>query len=76
MCFLILLIQVDYLGFDVSPTSLPQWSILLFLLISIIYIHITPNTIYYAPVKGILIEKQFDGQNPHPAMTVAVRNPS
>ncbi len=43
----ILLIQVGYLGNDVSPTSLPQWSTLLFLLIFIMYKHITPNTIYY-----------------------------
>ncbi len=41
----ILLIQVGYLGFDVSPTLLSHWSTLLFLLISIMYI--TPNTIYY-----------------------------
>ncbi len=33
--------------FDVSTTLLPQWPTLCFLLISIIYIHITPNTIYY-----------------------------
>ncbi len=43
----ILLIQVGYFGIDVSPTSLPQWSTLLFLLIFIMYRHITPNTIYY-----------------------------
>ncbi len=43
----ILLIQVGYLGIDISPTSLPQWSTLLFLLIFIMYKHITPNTIYY-----------------------------
>ncbi len=41
------LIQVGYLGIDVSPTSLPQWSTLLFLLIIIIYKRIAPNTIYY-----------------------------
>ncbi len=43
----IVLIQVGYLGIDVSPTSLPQWSTLRFLLIYIMYKHITPNTIYY-----------------------------
>ncbi len=43
----ILLIQVGYLGFDATPTSLPQWPTLLFPLISIMYIHITPNTIFY-----------------------------
>ncbi len=43
----IILIHVGYLGFDISPTSLPQWSTLLLLLISILYIHITQNTIYY-----------------------------
>ncbi len=43
----ILLIQVGHLGIDVSPTSLPQWSTLLFLLIFIMYKYITPNTIYY-----------------------------
>ncbi len=43
----ILLIQVGYLGIDIIPTSLPQWSTLLFLLIFIMYKHITPNTIYY-----------------------------
>ncbi len=43
----ILLIQVDYLSIDVSPTSLPQWPTLLFLLIFIMYKHITLNTIYY-----------------------------
>ncbi len=36
-----------YLGIDMSPTSLPKWSTLLFLLIFIMYKHITPNTIYY-----------------------------
>ncbi len=34
-------------GYWLSPTSLPQWSTLLFLLIFIMYKHITPNTIYY-----------------------------
>ncbi len=43
----ILLVQVGYLGIDVSSTSLPQWPTLLFLLIYIMYKHITPNTIYY-----------------------------
>ncbi len=43
----ILLIQEGYLGIEVSPTSLPQWFTLLFLLIFIMYKHITPNTIYY-----------------------------
>ncbi len=43
----IVLIQVGYLGIDFSPTSLPQWSTLLFFLIVIMYKHITPNTIYY-----------------------------
>ncbi len=43
-----ILIQVGYLGIDVSPTSLSQeLSILLFLLIFIMYKHITPYTIYY-----------------------------
>ncbi len=35
------------LGIDVSPTSLPQWSTLLFLLIFIMYKNITLNAIYY-----------------------------
>ncbi len=43
----IFLIQVRYLGIDVSPTSLPQWPILLFLLIFITFKHITWNSIYY-----------------------------
>ncbi len=43
----ILLIQVGYLCIDISPTSLPQRSTLLFLLIFIMYKHITPNAIYY-----------------------------
>ncbi len=43
----ILLIQVGYLGIDVSPTSLPQGPTLLTLLIFIMYKHMTPNTIYY-----------------------------
>ncbi len=43
----ILLIRVGYLGIDISPTSLPQWSTLLSLLMSIMYKHVTPNTIYY-----------------------------
>ncbi len=43
----ILLIQVGYLGIDVSPTSLPQCSTLLLLLIFVMYKHITWNTIYY-----------------------------
>ncbi len=45
--FFILLIQVGYLGIDVRPTSLPQWSTLLFLLIFIMYKYITPNTSYH-----------------------------
>ncbi len=35
------------LGIDVSPTSLQQWSTLLFLLTFIMYKHIALNTIYY-----------------------------
>ncbi len=42
----ICLIKVGYLSINVSPTSLSQWSTLLFLLI-LMYKHITPITIYY-----------------------------